>query len=79
MENSSDILTIHEVAKELRCSKAHVANALLGKIKGLPRLTHMPLDAVRSFAASGCRNGSKRTELGKMSACQNASFWTQKR
>ena len=40
MENSSDILTIKEVAKELRCSKAHVANALLGKIKGLPRLTH---------------------------------------
>lgn len=43
MENSSDILTINEVAKELRCSKAHVANALLGRIKGLPRLTHMPL------------------------------------
>jgi hypothetical protein len=43
MENSSEILTINEVAKELRCSKAHVANALLGKIKGLPRLTHMPL------------------------------------
>jgi hypothetical protein len=42
-ENSSDILTVNEVAKELRCSKAHVANALLGKIKGLPRLTHMPL------------------------------------
>ena len=43
MENSAEILTISEVAKELRCSKAHVANALLGKIKGLPRLTHMPL------------------------------------
>ena len=43
MENSAEILTISEVAKELRCSKAHVANALLGKITGLPRLTHMPL------------------------------------
>lgn len=41
MENSSDMLTINEVA--IRCSKAHVANALQGKIKGLPRLTHIPL------------------------------------
>jgi hypothetical protein len=43
MENSSDMLTINEVARELRCSKADVANTLVGKIKSLPRLTHMPL------------------------------------
>jgi excisionase family DNA binding protein len=43
MENSADILTIDEVAKVLRCSKAHVQNALRGKLRGLPRLMHMPM------------------------------------
>ena len=43
MENSADILTIDEVAKFLRCSKAHVQNALCGKLQGLPRLMHLPM------------------------------------
>ncbi len=43
MENSADILTIDEVAKVLRCSKAHVQNALRGNLRGLPRLMHLPM------------------------------------
>jgi hypothetical protein len=43
MENSADMLTIREVALVLRCSKAHVQNALEGKIRGLPRLMHLPM------------------------------------
>ncbi|MGI9071800.1 MAG: helix-turn-helix domain-containing protein [Bryobacteraceae bacterium] len=43
MENSADILTIEEVAKALRCSKAHVQNALGGRLRGLPRLMHLPM------------------------------------
>ena len=35
------ILTLAEVAKILRCSKAHVANVINGNIKGLPRLAHL--------------------------------------
>jgi len=43
MENSTDLLTIREVAKALRCSKTHVQNALDGKVQGLPRLMHLPM------------------------------------
>ena len=33
--NSDPILTVSEVADELRCSKAHVFNMLAGKIPGV--------------------------------------------
>ncbi len=39
--NERTILTLAEVAKILRCSKAHVANVLNGNVKGLPRLAHL--------------------------------------
>ena len=42
-ENSTDILTIAEVAKLLRCSKAHVQNALCGKLRGVPRRMHLAM------------------------------------
>ena len=32
------ILTLADVAKVLRCSKAHVSNIILGKVPHLPRL-----------------------------------------
>ena len=41
MENTSNILTVKEVADILRCSKAHVHNAIHGKVQGLPKLTHL--------------------------------------
>jgi hypothetical protein len=43
MDNSADILTIEEVATFLRCSRAHVQNALRGKVRGLPCLTHLAI------------------------------------
>jgi excisionase family DNA binding protein len=43
MENVVDILTIEEVAEVLRCSKAHVQNAIRGKLRGLPRLMHFAM------------------------------------
>jgi hypothetical protein len=36
--NTRDILTVAEVAIELRCSKAHVYNAIAGKIDGVAAL-----------------------------------------
>ena len=36
MSDNSDILSITEVALNLRCSKAHVYNAINGKITGVP-------------------------------------------
>ena len=41
MENTESILTIREVAELLRCSKAHVQKALVGKIAGVPQLAHL--------------------------------------
>ena len=43
MENSSNILTISEVAQILRCSKAHVQKAMMGRIGGIPHLTHLTI------------------------------------
>jgi excisionase family DNA binding protein len=37
------VLTIRDVAALLRCSKTHVANALKGKIPGVPRLSHISM------------------------------------
>lgn len=37
------ILTILEVAAELRCSKTHVQHAIGGKLSGVPRLTHISM------------------------------------
>ena len=35
-----DVLTIPEVAAILRCSRNHVANAMNGKVPGVPALPH---------------------------------------
>jgi excisionase family DNA binding protein len=43
MENTASILTIREVAELLRCSKAHVQKALVGKIAGVPQLAHLSM------------------------------------
>jgi excisionase family DNA binding protein len=43
MQNISEILTIKEVAAELRCSKTHVQHAISGKLTGVPRLTHVSM------------------------------------
>jgi hypothetical protein len=44
MESTASILTIREVAEVLRCSKAHVQKALVGKIAGVPQLAHLNMD-----------------------------------
>ena len=38
MEQNDDILTVSDVATELRCSKAHVHNAIRGKVAGVSQL-----------------------------------------
>ncbi len=43
MSENSDILSITEVALNLRCSKAHVYNAINGKIIGVSRLPAIPM------------------------------------
>jgi excisionase family DNA binding protein len=43
MENTANILTIAEIASILRCSKAHIQNAIRGKVPGSPKLTHLQI------------------------------------
>jgi hypothetical protein len=38
-----EVLTIADAAKELRCSKAHLAKVLNGQVPGLPDLPHLRL------------------------------------
>ncbi len=38
-----DVLTVPEIAAELRCSKAHVSNLMNGRVRNVPRLTHVSL------------------------------------
>lgn len=53
MENIDENLTIKDVAKLLRCSKAHVQNALRGKVPGMPALTHLPMGRRKIVPAGG--------------------------
>ena len=38
-----EVLTIADVARELRCSKAHLAKVLNGQVPGVPYLPHVRL------------------------------------
>ena len=41
MKDIDENLTIEEIAELLRCSLAHVQNALRGKVPGVPALAHL--------------------------------------
>ena len=41
--NPKSVLPIVEIARLLRCSKAHVCNLMAGKVRGVPKLTHVCL------------------------------------
>jgi len=41
MEPQKRLLTLKEVANELRCSKAHVSNVVNGRVGGVARLAHI--------------------------------------
>ena len=42
-DDPKEILTLREVAQRLRCSKAHVSKLLSGRVRGVPRLTHIAM------------------------------------
>ena len=42
-QETARILTINQVAEILQCSKAHVSNALNGKVANVPALPHFSL------------------------------------
>ena len=79
MENTSNILTVKEVADILRCSKSHVHNAIHGKVQGLPKLTHLTWGAGNWSAAIGWSSGWKPTKPDSMAACSVLPPLTQEK
>ena len=77
MENISNILTVKEVAVILRCSNAHVHNAIHGKVHGLPKLTHLTMAAESWSGGIGLSSGSNPTKPDSMAACSVLPLRTQ--
>jgi excisionase family DNA binding protein len=48
----SEILTVAEVASRLRCSKAHVCNAINGKVRGVTPLPAIHMGRRKLIRAS---------------------------
>ena len=63
-ENNSEILSIHEVAANLRCSKAHVYNAINGKITGVTRLPAICMGRRKLVRRASLENWKQANEAG---------------
>ena len=58
MLGETNVLTVREAAKELRCSPAHIQNVIRGKVAGLP-----PLPVIRIGRRTLILRGSLRLWL----------------
>jgi len=59
---SHDVLTVSEVADELRCSKAHVHNLINGKVRGARPLPALRLGRRRVVRRAGLVEWIKSNE-----------------
>jgi hypothetical protein len=67
MISQDPVLTIPEVAAELRCSKAHVYNVINGKVKGVSSLPTIAIGRrklVRRSTLDRWKCANERGELG---------------
>ena len=67
MVTDSEILTVSEVAAELRCSKAHVLNAMNGRLKNVSRLPAIWMGRRRLVRRSALEMWLKANERGARS------------
>ena len=66
---NDEILTVTEVASELRCSKAHVHNTINGKVRGvtaLPAIRMGRRKLVRRSALEAWKKDNERSEISDM-------------
>lgn len=71
MPVQDEMLTVAEVAAELRCSKAHVHNAINGKLAGVTPLPAIPMGRrklVRRSSLERWKRANERGGLGAMMA-----------
>ena len=59
---SRDVLTVPEVADELRCSKAHVFNLINGRVRGARPLPALRLGRRRFVRRAGLEDWIKANE-----------------
>jgi excisionase family DNA binding protein len=59
-----EILTVAEVATELRCSKAHVYNAIAGKVEGVSALPAISMGRRKLVRRSALEQWKKLNETG---------------
>ena len=65
IQNTFDeILTICEVSTELRCSKAHVYNAINGKVAGVSRLPAIHMGRRKLIRRSSLEQWKRENEIG---------------
>jgi excisionase family DNA binding protein len=72
--SEDDMLTISEVAAELRCSKAHVHNVINGKVRGvssLPAISMGRRKLVRRSTLDRWKRENERDELGNAILAQS--------
>ncbi|MGJ5813594.1 helix-turn-helix domain-containing protein [Paludibaculum fermentans] len=65
---SPPVLTIREVAAELRCSKAHVHNIIAGKVHDLPPLPVLRIGRRRLVRAEGLKRWMADLEAREIEA-----------
>jgi excisionase family DNA binding protein len=70
MMNSDPLLTLPEIANELRCSKAHVSHLINGKVEGVPPLPAIALGRRRLIRRSTFEHWKKLSEA----ACSPATL-----
>jgi len=62
---NSEILTIREAAALLRCSKAHMANIINGKLQGVPPLLSIRAGRRRLIRLSSLQRWMEASEQGE--------------
>jgi len=63
---TDEVITVSEVAAELRCSKAHVYNAINGKVRGVSRLPAITMGRrrlVRRSSLESWKMTNERTDV----------------
>jgi hypothetical protein len=63
-QKADAVLTIPEVALELRCSKAHVCNVINGKVKNVPRMPAIRMGRRKLIRRSTLEIWKRANELG---------------
>ena len=62
MIQTNDVLTVPEVAEDLRCSKAHVYKAILGKVHGVSPLPAISMGRRRLVRRSSLEQWKRENE-----------------